>query len=255
MARGPGLSCRARPLRRSIRVLLAGVAVPELGLALAASAAGGQAMVASTDRPGVPAAKRANLLRRLYAWVLHWAETRYGTPALAAISFAESSFFPIPPDVLQIALSVSRPRRSFHYAAVSAAASVAGAVLGWGIGAFLWASLGGIFFVWVPGVTPGLFEQVRQLFLENAFLAIVAAAFTPIPFKVFTLASGVFGVPLPVLVAASVLGRSARFFGVAACIFFVGPSVKRLLDQWLELATLVLLGLALLGFWVLGRLG
>jgi membrane protein YqaA with SNARE-associated domain len=85
------------------------------------------------DRSSTAAAathRRPHLLRRLYAWVLHWAYTPYGTPALALISFAESSFFPIPPDVLQIALSVSRPRRSFFYAAVSTAASVLGAVAG-----------------------------------------------------------------------------------------------------------------------------
>ena len=81
-----------------------------------------------------PEPKRRSILRRLYDWVLHWAETPYGTPALFAISFAESSVFPIPPDVLQIALSVSRPRRSFYYALVSAVASVLGGIFGWLIG-------------------------------------------------------------------------------------------------------------------------
>ena len=198
--------------------------------------------------------RRPHALRRLYAWVLHWADTPHGPRALAAISFAESSFFPIPPDVLQIALSVSRPRRSFAYAAISGAASVAGAVAGWAIGAFLWSALDELFFAWVPGVTPEIFAHVRSLYLENAFLAILTAAFTPIPFKVFTLASGVFGVPLPVLLAASVLGRNARFFGVAACIFFVGPGVKRLLDRYLELATLILLALFLAGIWAITHL-
>jgi membrane protein YqaA with SNARE-associated domain len=90
----------------------------------------------------VETARKPNLVRRLYQWVLHWADTPYGTPALAVISFAESSFFPIPPDVLQIALSVSRPKRSFYYAGVSALASVAGGVLGWFIGFALWAAVG-----------------------------------------------------------------------------------------------------------------
>jgi membrane protein YqaA with SNARE-associated domain len=197
--------------------------------------------------PTAPAARRTSLLRRLYAWVLSWAETRWGTPALAGLSFCESSFFPIPPDVLQIALSVARPRRSFLYAAISTAASVAGGVLGWFIGIFLWEAVSGAFFTYVPGVTPEIVEHVRQLYLENAFLAILTAAFTPIPYKVFTIASGLFGVPLPTLLAASALGRGARFFGVAACIFVAGPGVKRLLDRWLEPATVLLLVLAVLG--------
>ena len=198
--------------------------------------------------------RRPHALRRLYAWVLHWADTPHGPRALAAISFAESSFFPIPPDVLQIALSVSRPRLSFVYAGLSAAASVAGAVLGWAIGAFLWPAVDHVFFTWVPGITPQIFDHVRQLYLDNAFLAILTAAFTPIPFKAFTLTAGAFGVPLPVLIAASAAGRSARFFGVAACIFFVGPGVKRLLDRYLELATALLLTLFLAGLWVLSRM-
>lgn len=191
--------------------------------------------------------ERPNVLRRLYAWVLHWADTPHGPSALAAISFAESSFFPIPPDVLQIALSVSKPRRSFVYAAISLAASVAGAILGWAIGSFAWAVVEPVFMNWVPGVTPEIFEHVRSLYLDNAFVAILAAAFTPIPFKVFTLASGVFGVPLPVLIAASTLGRGARFFLVATCVFVAGPAAKRLLDQYLELATVVLFVLFVLG--------
>ncbi len=205
----------------------------------------------SLEAPSLAAApERPHALRRLYAWVLSWAGSRYGTPALGALSFAESSFFPIPPDVLQIALSVSRPRRSFLYAAVSTVASVAGGVVGWWIGTALWSALSGVFFVWVPGVTPGIFAQVGALYRESAFLAILTAAFTPIPFKVFTLASGVFDVPLPTLVAAAMLGRGGRFFGVAACVFFVGPGVKRFLDRYLELATVALLALGVAGFLV-----
>lgn len=194
-------------------------------------------------------------LRRLHAWVLRWADGPHGTRALAGIAFAEASFFPIPPDPLQIALSVGRPEHAFRHAGVSAAASVAGAAVGWAIGAGLWSLVAGVFFAWVPGVSPEIFERVRTLYLENAFLAIVTAAFTPIPFKVFTLASGVFGVPLPVLLVASALGRSARFFGVATCIHFAGPSVKRLLDRHLKAATVALLLLAVAGFAALARLG
>ncbi|MEZ6069845.1 MAG: hypothetical protein R3C10_06095 [Pirellulales bacterium] len=100
--------------------------------------------------------------RRLYDWMLHWAHTPYGTPALVLLSFAESSFFPIPPDVLQIALSMSRPRRAFFYAAVSTLASVAGALLGWAIGYLFWEAIGGFFYKYVPGCTPENFQLVGQ---------------------------------------------------------------------------------------------
>ena len=198
----------------------------------------------------VATTRRPNLLRRLYQWVLHWADTPYGTPALAAISFAESSFFPIPPDVLQIALSVSRPKRSFYYAGVSALASVAGSVLGWFIGFALWAVVGDFFYRYIPGVTPGNMDYVGQLYRDNAVLALLGAAFTPIPFKVFTIAAGVFHqyVPLTTLIAASLVGRSARFFLVAICIFFFGPQVKRFMERYFEIATLFLFVAIVAGF-------
>ena len=89
-------------------------------------------------------------IRFLYDWVLSWAHSRFGTAALATLSFAESSFFPIPPDVLQMALSIERPKRSFYYAAVSAVASTFGALLGWYIGHFLWE--GALEEVFVPNI-------------------------------------------------------------------------------------------------------
>ncbi|HWB08357.1 MAG TPA: hypothetical protein VG826_04000 [Pirellulales bacterium] len=199
----------------------------------------------------VPAASRSrNPLKRLYQWVLGWAETRYGTPALALISFAESSFFPIPPDVLQIALSVSKPRRSFYYAAVSAAASVLGGILGWYIGRALWLQVDDFFFDYVPGFTLANFERVEKLYGENAFLAILAAAFTPIPYKVFTIAAGVCHrtVSLETLVIASVLGRSGRFFLVATAMFFFGAPAKAFVERHFEWMTLALFALILLGF-------
>ncbi len=106
--------------------------------------------------------RRENILRRLYHWVLHWADTPYGTPALAIISFAESSFFPIPPDVLQIALSVSQPRRSFYYAAVSAVASVCGGVAGYYIGALFWTVMSSFFFNYVPGFSARILPRSKR---------------------------------------------------------------------------------------------
>lgn len=203
-----------------------------------------------STQSAAPAGKpaRRGPLKRLYHWVLHWAETPYGTPALFGLAFAESSFFPIPPDVLQIALSISKPRRSFYYAIVSGVGSVLGGIAGWLIGFAFWAAVGGFFMDYVPGCTPQNFELVQGLYEKNAFAAILCAAFTPIPYKVFTISAGVFGIPLAVLVAASAIGRFGRFCLVATAIFFFGPSVKALLDKYFELITLALFVLLVGGF-------
>ncbi len=197
--------------------------------------------------------RRLGILKRMYLWVLHWADTPYGTPALATIAFAESSFFPIPPDVLQIALSVSKPKRSFHYATVCGTASVLGGILGWFIGYALWAALGGFFTNYVPGCTQQNIDYVGKLYQDNAFLAILAAAFTPIPFKVFTISAGIFHeyIALGVLIAASALGRFGRFYAVAACIYVFGPGIKTLLEKYFEVAAAVFFALLVGGFFVI----
>jgi membrane protein YqaA with SNARE-associated domain len=192
--------------------------------------------------------KKPNIVKRMYQWVLHWAETPYGTPALFGLSFAESSFFPIPPDVLQIALSISKPKRSFYYATVSMIASVLGAILGWYIGYGLWAGLGPFFMEYVPGVNQKNFDSVEGLYNAYGFMAITVAAFTPLPYKVFTIAAGVFHVSLPVLIVASIFGRSARFFTVATCIFFFGPTVKYYIDKYFDWAMIVFAVLLIGGF-------
>jgi len=201
--------------------------------------------------PSIPEAKRAGPMKRLYQWVLHWAETPYGAPALFLLSLAESSFFPIPPDVLQIALSISKPRRSFYYATVSGIGSVLGGIVGWLIGFAFWAAVGGVFEAYVPGCSPENFQRVRELYERWGFLALLGAAFTPIPYKVFTISAGVFHISLLVLILASSLGRFARFYAVATCIFFFGPAVKELLDKYLELISLLLFAMLVAGFVVI----
>jgi len=206
-----------------------------------------------TSAPSAAAKRRPGILKALYQWVLHWADTPYGTPALFMIAFAESSFFPIPPDVLQIPLSFSKPRRSFYYATVSGVGSVLGGLLGWFIGYALWSTLGGLFTAYVPGCSPENIHAVGTLYRDNALLAIFGAAFSPIPYKVFTISAGIFSeyVPLWVLIVASALGRFGRFYAVAVCIFFFGPRVKSLLDRYFEIATLVLFVLIVAGFLVI----
>jgi len=201
--------------------------------------------------PEAAPATRPGPMKRLYLWVLHWADTPYGTPALFLLAVAESSFFPVPPDVLQIALSISKPRRSFFYAVVSGLGSVIGGVLGWLIGWVFWSALGGFFQQYVPGCTPENIEYVGGLYNDNAFLAILGAAFTPIPYKVFTITAGIFGVSLWMLLAASTIGRFGRFLAVGVCIYLFGPGIRRVLDRYFGIASLVFFVLLVGGFLVI----
>ena len=197
--------------------------------------------------------RRGGPIRRLYDWMLSWAETPYGVPALALLSFAESSFFPIPPDVLQIALSVSKPPRSFFYAAVNSVFSVLGGIAGFFIGYAVWTAVDTWFYSYVPGVTEERVKYVGELYQTNAFMAIFAAAFTPIPYKVFTISAGVFHeyVPFTTLVLASALGRSGRFFLVATVMWWFGPAAKRVLEKYFEWITLALCAMLVGGFFAI----
>lgn len=194
--------------------------------------------------------RRRGLLRRLYDWVLHWADTPYGTPALFVLSLAESSFFPIPPDVLLIALCLGDRTRAFRYAFWCSVASVLGGIAGYGIGAFLWetAGLQEFFFTYVPGFTPELFEKVRGHYEEWNFWIVFVAAFTPIPYKVITITAGVCDISFPLFVLASAIGRSARFYLVAWLLHRYGAPVQRVLDKHLGWLTFALAALGIGGF-------
>jgi membrane protein YqaA with SNARE-associated domain len=200
--------------------------------------------------PIVPesAPPKKNVVRRLYDWVLSWAETRYGTPALFVFAFVESSFFPIPPDVLQIALSAGKPKRAFWYATVSLVGSVLGALLGFLIGYVFWAATRDFFFNYVPGFSPKLFETVSGYYADNAFLAIFTAAFTPIPYKIFTIAAGVCQISLLTLIVASIIGRGGRFYLVAAIMYFFGPMVKLWIEKYFDILSFVFTVLLIGGF-------
>src|SRR3989339_8989 len=132
---------------------------------------------------------KSNPIRKLYDWVLHWAHTPYGTPALSLIAFVESSFFPVPPDVLQIALSISHRKKSLFYAFVSTVSSVAGAYLGYLIGSILMDAVGWKIIHFYK--FEKYFYLVQEYYERNAFFYIFTAAFTPIPYKVFTITAGV----------------------------------------------------------------
>ena len=198
--------------------------------------------------PLPPPTPKKGIVRRLYDWVLSWAETQYGTPALFILAFLESSFFPIPPDVLQIALSAGKPKRAFWYATVSTIGSVLGAFLGFLIGYAFWTVSQDFFFNYVPGFTEAVFEQVGELYQNNAFVAVFMAAFTPIPYKVFTVAAGVFEISLWALLFGSIIGRGGRFYLVAAIMYYFGPAVTTWIDRYFNLLTIVFTILLVGGF-------
>lgn len=178
---------------------------------------------------------RRGPMRRLYDWVLHWADTRYGAPALFLLALAESSFFPIPPDPLLVALCLGAPPLSLRFAANCTAASVLGGIVGYGIGAGAWHLLQDWFFTYVPGVGPEAFARVQTLYARYDFWAVFLAGLTPIPYKVFTLAAGVFSIDFPVFVFASFLSRGLRFFVLAGLIYRFGVPIKSFIDRYFNL--------------------
>lgn len=189
-------------------------------------------------------------VRRLYDWTLSWAETRWGPAALGVLAFAESSIFPIPPDPLLMALCLGNPKKSLRFALICTGSSVLGGVAGYALGYYLWHWAAQFFFQYVPGFTEASFEFVEAKYKQNAFLAIFGAAFTPIPYKVFTIASGVFETGVAVLIAASTLGRGMRFFLVAGVLRWIGMPAKHFIDRYFNLLTIAFLVLLVAGFLV-----
>jgi len=197
------------------------------------------------------ASVRRRGIRRLYDWVLSWAERPQGPAALGGLAFVESSFFPVPPDPLLIALCLGAPKRALWFATICAVASVVGGVAGYGLGWGVWALVSDFFFTYVPGVTPEAFERVRALYDRWDFWAIFVAGFTPIPYKVFTLSAGVFQISFPVFVVASLVSRSARFFLVAGLIYVFGPGIQGFIDRHFDRLVWLFFFLLVAGFLVI----
>ena len=173
------------------------------------------------------------MLRRLYDWVLHWAETPYGSWALFILAFCESSFFPIPPDVLLIALAISIPKKSFKYALICSVGSVLGGCLGYLIG---WQFMGvlGNRIIEFYGLTDKV-HYIETLFREYDAWAIGIAGFTPIPYKVFTISAGIFNINFFIFLLASAISRSARFFLVGALIYRFGAGIQSFIDKYFDI--------------------
>lgn len=192
------------------------------------------------------------ILRKLYDWVLLWAEKPHAGAALFLLAMVEASFFPIPPDVLLIAMSISLPDRALFFALLASLGSVIGGAFGYLIGLSLWHALAGLFFSYVPGFTPEVFDRVQGYFEEYDFLVVFAAGFSPIPYKVFTIGAGVFEINFITFMLASVVSRSARFFLEAWLLKRYGAPMQVFIDRyfnWLAIGFTVLLigGFILIG--------
>lgn len=186
-----------------------------------------------------------NWLKKMYDWVLKWAETPYGPLALFILAFIESIFFPIPPDILLIALALGSIKKSFRFALNCTIGSVAGAFAGYAVGHFAWISPSGeftgfanFFFNNIPGFSITLFNSIKAMFNQWDFWVIFTAGFTPIPYKVFTVTAGVFDINLMMFFIASIVSRGARFFLVAWLIWKFGPGIKRFLEKYFNILAL-----------------
>jgi membrane protein YqaA with SNARE-associated domain len=177
------------------------------------------------------------MIRRLYDWTLGLAGHRRAPWALAAVSFVESSVFPIPPDVLLIPMVMAERRRAWFFAALCTVASVAGGFAGYLIGYGLFEALGRPILDFYGALAK--FEEFSALYNEWGAWIVLMGGLTPFPYKVITIASGATGLDLAVFTVASAVARGGRFFLVAGLIWYFGPPIQRWLERNLGLATTI----------------
>ena len=189
------------------------------------------------------------MLRRLYDWTMSLATHRHALWALAVVAFVESSFFPIPPDVLMIPMIIAAPRRAFLIAGVATAASVLGGLFGYFIGWGLFEAIGQPIFDFY-GKADAV-EAFNARFNEYGAWAVLIAGVTPFPFKVITIMSGVTGLSLPVFILSSIVARALRFFLVAGLLWAFGAPIRDFIERRLGLVSTVFCVLLVGGFYLL----
>lgn len=198
-----------------------------------------------------------NIVKRLYDWMLSWGESRWGALALFLFAFAESSFFPIPPDVLLIALCLGAVARSFRFAAICTLGSVMGAMLGYAIGFFAWQTTAGEYtalahFFFNHVFSMEAFEKVGALYDQYNFWIVFTAGFTPLPYKIFTITGGLFHINFVMFLIASIISRGLRFFLIAGLIWKFGAPIKGFIDKYFNLLAIVFTVLLVGSFFLLG---
>jgi membrane protein YqaA with SNARE-associated domain len=190
------------------------------------------------------------MLQRLYARILQIAAGPNALAALLVVSFAESSFFPLPPDILLIPMILARPRQAFRMAAFCTLASVAGGLLGYAIGYFLFDAIGRPILEYQHAM--GSYEALKAGFAEWGVWIIILKGMTPIPYKLITIASGVAQFDLMAFIGASIVSRSLRFFLVAALLWYFGDAARQFIERRLALVTSIF-AVALVGGFVVLR--
>jgi len=191
------------------------------------------------------------MLRRIYDWCIAAADKPYALWILTAVSFAESSFFPVPPDIMLIPMSLAKPPRAWLYAAVCTAASVAGGVLGYGIGAVLYDSIG----QWLIGLYGygDKVEAFRSSYAQYGAWIILLKGLTPIPYKIVTITSGFAGYNLWLFILFSIIARGGRFFVAAVLMNRFGDVIRAEIEKrlgfWVAVATALLVS----GFVIVAR--
>jgi membrane protein YqaA with SNARE-associated domain len=189
---------------------------------------------------------------QLYKWILSLSESRHAPYALAAIAFAESSFFPIPPDVILAPMSLAQPKKAWRYAAICTIASVLGGIVGYGIGALLYNTLG----QWLINLY-GLHDRMdalRETYARWGALVILIKGLTPIPFKLVTIASGLFGYNFWLFALLSIVTRGGRFFILAAALNRFGDPLRVAMERHFALFLGLLLVTIVGGFIVATKL-
>jgi len=188
------------------------------------------------------------MFKSLYQWTLSLAESPYAAWALGLISFAESSFFPIPPDPLLAVMTVAKPKKAWTYALICTLCSVAGGLLGYAIGALLFETLGK-WLIHLYGYGDRV-EELRALYAKWGWAFILLKGLTPIPFKVVTITSGLLSYSLPLFILLSFITRGARFFIVAVLLNRFGDSIRGLLEKYFGPLLIFFLLLIVVGFWL-----
>ncbi len=192
----------------------------------------------------------------IYNWVLSLSRKKNSNYSISVLSFSESIFFPIPPDVLLIPLCLGNRHKSFYFAFLCTISSIIGGIIGYYIGKVLWwndpgieySSFANFFFKYIPGLTTESFNNIKRLYDDWNFWIIFTAGFTPIPFKLITISSGTFNINFFMFIFASIIGRGTRFFLLASLIWIFGEKIRLFIEKYFNLLALVFTILLVGGF-------
>ena len=191
------------------------------------------------------------LIRSLYNWTLKKAEHKYSSWVLSIVSFAESSFFPIPPDILLIPMIIAKRTKAWTFAFICTFSSVLGGIAGYTIGYFFYNSIG--ILILETYDLSNSFNAFEKYYLEYGLLIVLGAGFTPFPYKFITIASGVFGLNLFLFIFISIISRGLRFYLLAGLLFIFGEKIKSYIDKYFNILA-VLFFILLAGSIILIRL-